>query len=124
MAPRGNGAASGLFSPYRAPDVPLQYAPPPSSYTPNSTMSYYNSGRYPVSPMSNCTTLDRIQPATMAYPGVIPENITNGSNFSSALQGPLWRTSPTNLNSSPEGKTYQTIAVLSLSDITSLLINV
>ncbi|GFR19844.1 uncharacterized protein TNCT_235021 [Trichonephila clavata] len=72
MAPRGNGAASGLFGSYRTPDVSLhQYPSPPTTYTPNhsSGVSYYNSGRYSVSPMSNCPPLERLQPAAMGYPG-------------------------------------------------------
>ncbi|GFS29848.1 uncharacterized protein NPIL_235021 [Nephila pilipes] len=100
MAPRGNGAASGLFGSYRTPDVPLhQYAPPPTTYTPNhsSGVPYYNTGRYSVSPLSNCPPLERLQPAAMGYPGDIPDSIHNGSNFNGALHGSnIWGTSPTN----------------------------
>ncbi|KAF8773588.1 Homeobox protein OTX1 like protein [Argiope bruennichi] len=66
MAPRGNGAASGLFGPYRVPDVPLQhYGASTATYTPNhaSPMNYYNTSRYSASP--NCPP---IQPTPMGYP--------------------------------------------------------
>ncbi|GBN10972.1 hypothetical protein AVEN_32694-1, partial [Araneus ventricosus] len=101
MAPRGNGAASGLFGPYRVPDVPLQhYGASTTTYTPNHTsaMNYYNTGRYSASP--NCPP---IQPSPMGYPGDNPEHLLKGSNFNGALQEPnLWRTSPTNPGLGPE----------------------
>ncbi|GFY39043.1 uncharacterized protein TNIN_153741 [Trichonephila inaurata madagascariensis] len=109
MAPRGNGAASGLFGAYRTPDVSLhQYPSPPTTYTPNHSSgvsSYYNSGRYSVSPMSNCPPLERLQPAAMGYPGDIPDAIHNGSTFNSALHtSNLWRASPTNPSLGAEEK--------------------